>query len=82
MIFIFFFFAAIKSEINNIENGTFDIIQNPLKNAPHTQLQVIVKDWDLPYSREVAAFPAVSMTILRNPSLKIQTNEKLTYFLF
>ncbi|XP_035740345.1 glycine dehydrogenase (decarboxylating), mitochondrial-like [Vespa mandarinia] len=49
---------SIKNEINNIESGKFDIIQNPLKNAPHTQLQVIVKDWVLPYSREIAAFPA------------------------
>lgn len=32
---------------------------NPLKMAPHTQEQVISDKWDRPYSRELAAFPAV-----------------------
>ncbi|KAI4479375.1 hypothetical protein M0804_011160 [Polistes exclamans] len=49
---------SIKSEINNIETGKYDIEKNPLKNAPHTELQVLAKDWNLPYSRETAAFPA------------------------
>jgi glycine dehydrogenase len=29
-----------------------------LKNAPHTALAVISDDWDRPYSREQAAYPA------------------------
>lgn len=37
-----------------------DINVNPLKMAPHTQEQVISSKWDRPYSRELAAFPAVS----------------------
>ncbi|KAK2589322.1 hypothetical protein KPH14_007870 [Odynerus spinipes] len=49
---------SIRQEIADIEKGKLDIVKNPLKNAPHTQLQVIVNNWDLPYSREVAAFPA------------------------
>lgn len=28
--------------------------------APHTQLEVISEEWNRPYSREQAAFPAVS----------------------
>lgn len=28
--------------------------------APHTQAEVITEDWNRPYSREQAAFPAVS----------------------
>lgn len=38
-----------------------DIRTNPLKMAPHTQEQVISSDWNRPYTREQAAFPAVSL---------------------
>lgn len=31
--------------------------------APHTQTEVISEDWNRPYTREQAAFPAVSMPI-------------------
>jgi hypothetical protein len=37
-----------------------DIRTNPLTMAPHTQGQVISSDWNRPYTREEAAFPAVS----------------------
>jgi Glycine cleavage system protein P (pyridoxal-binding), C-terminal domain len=36
-----------------------DVRTNPLTMAPHTQGQVISSDWDRPYTREQAAFPAV-----------------------
>jgi hypothetical protein len=36
---------------------------NPLKRAPHTLSQVFDTHWDRPYSREVAAFPAVSFIL-------------------
>ncbi|XP_017787449.1 PREDICTED: glycine dehydrogenase (decarboxylating), mitochondrial [Habropoda laboriosa] len=49
---------SIRQEISDIENGKFDIANNPLKMAPHTQEQVISSTWDRLYSREVAAFPA------------------------
>lgn len=29
--------------------------------APHTQQEVITEDWNRPYTREQAAFPAVSI---------------------
>lgn len=32
--------------------------------APHTQANVIANEWNRPYSREQAAFPAVSSTCL------------------
>ncbi|XP_033320061.1 glycine dehydrogenase (decarboxylating), mitochondrial isoform X2 [Bombus bifarius] len=48
----------IRREIDNIEDGKLDIVNNPLKMAPHTQEQVISSTWDRPYSRELAAFPA------------------------
>lgn len=47
----------IREEIKDVKNGTFDKIDNPLKNAPHTLLQVTNDNWTHPYSREVAAFP-------------------------
>jgi len=31
---------------------------NPLKNAPHTAAAVTATEWNRPYSREEAAFPA------------------------
>lgn len=54
--------AAIRKEIADIEGGKLDIVQNPLKMAPHTQEQVITSEWNRLYSRELAAFPAVSMS--------------------
>ena len=49
---------AIHSEIKAIESGRMDKSNNPLKNAPHTAQAVIADQWDRPYSREQAAFPA------------------------
>jgi glycine dehydrogenase len=49
---------AIREEIREIEIGTADREQNILTNAPHTLEQVIADDWNRPYSRERAAYPA------------------------
>ncbi|XP_066903740.1 glycine dehydrogenase (decarboxylating), mitochondrial-like [Halyomorpha halys] len=49
---------CIKEEINEIEKGGMDKRINPLKCAPHTQKQIITEDWNRPYTREQAAFPA------------------------
>lgn len=57
-----YFSIAIRKEITDIEEGKLDIAQNPLKMAPHTQEQVITTEWNRPYSRELAAFPAVSFS--------------------
>jgi glycine dehydrogenase len=48
----------IRGEIDDIIDGKLDKTDNPLKNAPHTTGQVISDDWNHPYSRETAAFPA------------------------
>jgi len=53
-------FVDIRQEIAEIEDGRMDIGVNPLKMSPHTQGQVMGSDWNRPYSRELAAFPAVS----------------------
>lgn len=47
---------GIREEIADIENGTADIDNNVLKNAPHTH-RLLLEDWTLPYSRQQAFFP-------------------------
>jgi glycine dehydrogenase len=49
--------VSIRDEIRKIENGTWPADANPLKNAPHTQADVLAAEWDRPYSREEAVFP-------------------------
>ncbi|MFT3699387.1 MAG: aminomethyl-transferring glycine dehydrogenase [Kofleriaceae bacterium] len=49
---------AIRAEIAAIETGAMDKANNPLKNAPHTAAAVTGTEWDRPYSREQAAYPA------------------------
>jgi glycine dehydrogenase len=49
---------AIRAEIREIEDGRIDPENNPLKNAPHTAVALASPDWDRPYSRERAVFPA------------------------
>ncbi|HUF55839.1 MAG TPA: glycine dehydrogenase (aminomethyl-transferring), partial [Thermohalobaculum sp.] len=48
---------SIREEARAIEKGEMDAENNPLKNAPHT-VEDLVGDWDRPYSREQACFPA------------------------
>ena len=47
----------IKKEINLVESSKFDKIDNPLKNAPHTYVELASNEWNHKYSREEAAFP-------------------------
>ena len=47
----------IKKEINSVEDGKFDKEDNPLKNAPHTYLELAANEWNHKYTREEAAFP-------------------------
>ena len=49
---------AIHGELTAIENGEYDRADNPLKNAPHTAASVVSADWQHPYSRERAVYPA------------------------
>ena len=48
---------AIRKEIEEVENGSSDKANNPLKNAPHTVSVITGNEWDRPYSRQKAAFP-------------------------
>ncbi len=49
--------VAIRAEIRAIEQGRSDPRDNPLKNAPHTAVEVMAESWAHPYPREQAAFP-------------------------
>jgi glycine dehydrogenase len=51
---------SIHSELQLIKNGQFDKLDNPLKNAPHTAVEVI-GDWQHAYTREQAAYPLDSI---------------------
>ena len=50
--------VAIKGEIDAVARGEMSVEASPLRNAPHTARAVLAADWDRPYSREQAAFPA------------------------
>ena len=49
---------AIYHEAEAIAKGEIDPNNNPLKNAPHTAESLICDNWDRPYTREQAAYPA------------------------
>ena len=49
---------AIKGEIDQIAKGDLHTEDNPLKNAPHTMLEVCASEWNHSYTREIAAFPS------------------------
>ena len=51
---------AIREEIRAVEQGRLDKDDNPLKNAPHTALE-LVGDWHHAYSREQAVYPLASL---------------------
>ena len=53
---------AIRLEIRAIEAGAMERERNPLKGAPHTTADLAAEDWDRPYTRTVAAFPAPGQT--------------------
>jgi glycine dehydrogenase len=49
--------VAIRKEVDEIAEGRADRVVNVIKKAPHTLCMVATDDWNLPYSREKAAFP-------------------------
>ncbi len=48
----------IKQEIDKIQSGKYDKIDNPLKNAPHTHIELSSNKWEHKYEREEAAYPS------------------------
>ncbi len=49
---------AIRNEIAEIELGSADREDNVLKHSPHTAEHVMSDEWNRPYSRKKAAYPA------------------------
>jgi glycine dehydrogenase len=49
---------AIREEIRVIENGGMAHDESPLAQAPHTAAIIAGDEWNRPYSRQQAAFPA------------------------
>ncbi len=54
---------SIYEEMKAIEEGSSDVKDNPLKNAPHTQHIVTADEWNHSYSRQQAAFPLHYITL-------------------
>ena len=52
---------SIKGEIDEIASGKADKMVNVIMKAPHTAQMVSADEWDLPYSRQKAAFPVDSL---------------------
>tara|TARA_R110002110_G_scaffold392133_1_gene605569 strand:- start:1653 stop:4532 length:2880 start_codon:yes stop_codon:yes gene_type:complete len=52
---------VIREEIRAVQEGRLDAEDNPLRNAPHTLLDVTAEQWEHGYSREQAAFPIASL---------------------
>ncbi|PMH43240.1 glycine dehydrogenase (aminomethyl-transferring) [Vibrio sp. 10N.286.49.B3] len=49
---------AIREETKAVKEGVWSLENNPLVNAPHTQVDLASEEWDRPYSRELACFPS------------------------
>ncbi len=54
---------GIREEIAKVEKGDWPQDNNPLKHAPHTMQDMVKDDWDRPYSRQEACFPAGSFKV-------------------
>ena len=51
---------SIHSEIQKVKTGEWDLSNNPLKNSPHTALEM-AGEWNYPYTREEALYPVASL---------------------
>jgi glycine dehydrogenase len=49
---------SIHAEMVAVEEGKISATDNPLKNSPHTARVAAGNDWDHPYTREQAVYPA------------------------
>jgi glycine dehydrogenase len=52
---------AIGDEIESIASGKADRANNPLRNAPHTAMDLADEGWQRPYSRMQACFPVSTL---------------------
>ncbi|MDF4401627.1 aminomethyl-transferring glycine dehydrogenase [Vibrio parahaemolyticus] len=49
---------SIREEMTKVKKGEWPLENNPLVNAPHTQVDLSAEEWDRPYSRELGCFPS------------------------
>jgi glycine dehydrogenase len=49
---------SIREEIRRVEVGDWTLDDSPLRRAPHTADEIVADEWDRPYSRRDAVFPA------------------------
>ncbi len=54
---------AIRREIELVATGSWDAVDNPLKNAPHTIEELGANDWPHPYSRAEAGWPVKELRL-------------------
>ena len=52
---------AIRAEIARVAEGEWTAEESPLRHAPHTAEEIGTDQWHHGYSRELAAFPVVSL---------------------
>ena len=51
----------IRGEIERVKNGELDPLDNPLKNAPHTAMELTADTWEHRYTRTEAAYPVAEL---------------------
>jgi glycine dehydrogenase len=54
---------SIRDEIRAIQDGKMPRENNPLRNAPHTVLDLADETWERPYSRAQACFPVATPVV-------------------
>lgn len=53
---------SIREEIDRVGSEEWPAADNPLHNAPHPAEDLLVTEWDHPYTREEAAYPGGTTT--------------------
>jgi glycine dehydrogenase len=52
---------AIRGEIDRVGSGEWPVEASPLRHAPHPAEDLLVAEWDRPYSREEGAYPVSAL---------------------
>ena len=54
---------SVRDEVRAIQDGKMPRESNPLRNAPHTVLDLADDTWERPYSRAQACFPVATLVV-------------------
>ena len=52
---------AIRHEISRVASGEWAAEDSPLRHAPHPAEDLLVEEWNRPYTRELAGYPIASL---------------------